>query len=128
MNEHDSNSFNILIIGPGKDYFNGIIGSEIDTFEKNNLHLEIHEGFSGPEITQVMLSIGKNVISKLTNNYIITLFEKIFHAKERALNNKQIFQIHLSISEKLYVKNIINVREVETCINIVTRSPSFSFE
>ncbi len=128
MNEHDSNSFNILIIGPGKDFFNAIIGSESETFKKNNLLLEIHEGFSGPDITQVMLSIGKNVISKLTNNYIITLFEKIFNAKERALNNKQILQIHLSISEKIYVKNIINIREVETCINIVTRSPSFSLE
>ncbi len=84
MNDYDLKTFDIKVIGKGSEYFESIEKEESDTFEKKGLHIGITEAFSAPEVTQVLKSIGSNVIAGLSVYYISKIFDKIFTAKEKA--------------------------------------------
>ncbi|MBQ4859139.1 hypothetical protein V6260_14040 [Pseudoalteromonas aliena] len=119
MNELDLQSFNIKIIGPGQEYFQPIKSEEANNFSEKGLYLSISEGFSAPEVTQVLISIGSNVIAGLSVYYISKLFDKIFSAKSKAKSEGREIQISVSIQEKIHIKNVESSIEIEKAIDIV---------
>ncbi|KAF7783515.1 hypothetical protein PRUB_a3303 [Pseudoalteromonas rubra] len=119
MNELDLQSFNIKIIGPGREYFQPISSEEADNFSEKGLYLSITEGFSAPEVTQVLISIGSNVVAGLSVYYISKLFDKIFSAKAKAKKEGREIQISVSIQEKIHIKNVESSIEIEKALDIV---------
>ena len=121
MNEYDLKNFEIHVAGVGKEYFQPIEVNESDTFREKGLHISVSEGFSAPEITKVIISIGANVIAGLSVYYIAKLFDKIFSAKEKAKKEGQEFEISVSISEKVIIRNVENIVEIEKALDIVVK-------
>lgn len=119
MNDHDLKTFDIKVIGKGSEYFESIEKEESDTFEKKGLNIGITEAFSAPEVTQVLISIGSNVIAGLSVYYISKIFDKIFTAKEKAKQEGQELEISVMISEKVSIRNIESIKEVEKALEIV---------
>lgn len=119
MNDHDLKTFDIKVIGKGSEYFESIEKEESDTFEKKGLNIGITEAFSAPEVTQVLISIGSNVIAGLSVYYISKIFDKIFTAKEKAKKEGQELEISVMISEKVSIRNIESIKEVEKALEIV---------
>ena len=124
MNDYDLKSFNVMVAGKGKAYFEDLLKSEEDTFRDKDLHFTISEGFSTPEVTQVMISIGANVIVGLSVYYIAKIFDKIFTAKSKAKDEGQDLQIHVSISEKIIIKDVESLTEIEIALNLVIKTNS----
>ena len=121
MNEYDLKSFNIQIVGAGKEYFEPIEDEESSIFKEKGLYLGITEAFASPDITQVIISIGSNVIAGLTVYYISKIFDKILSAKEKAKQEGRLFEISVTISEKVTVKNIESISEIENALDIVIK-------
>ncbi|EJB8445214.1 hypothetical protein MW350_004757 [Vibrio parahaemolyticus] len=119
MNDYDQKSLNILVVGPGKEYFDDVYQSESNEFRENDLYLNVSEGFSAPEVTEVLISIGANVVAGLSVYYISKVFDKIFKAKAKAKEQGREMQIHVSISEKLIIKNVESTSDVEHSVNFV---------
>ena len=119
MNDYDQNSLNILVLGPGKGFFDDVYQSESNEFRENDLYLNVSEGFSAPEVTEVLISIGTNVVAGLSVYYISKVFDKIFKAKAKAKEQGREMQIHVSISEKIIIKNVESTSEVEHSVNFV---------
>ena len=119
MNDYDLKSFNILVVGPGKEYFSDLRNSEKKVFEEEELHFGVSEGFSTTEITQVLISIGSNVIAGLSVFYISKLFDKIFSAKSKAKKEGREFEINVSIQETIHIKNVESTIEIEKGIEII---------
>jgi len=126
MNDYDLKSFNILVVGPGKEYFVGVCDSEQEVFNEKDLYFGVSEGFSAPEITQVVISIGSNVIAGLSVYYISKLFDKILSAKSKAKKEGREFQISVSIEEKVHIKNVESAIEIEKALDIVITKKSKS--
>lgn len=57
------------MFGPGQNYFQPIRSEESEKFTEKGLYLSITNGFSSQEITQVLISIGSNVIAGLSVYY-----------------------------------------------------------
>ncbi|HGF7156021.1 TPA: hypothetical protein AB5C39_004214, partial [Vibrio mimicus] len=106
MNDYDQNSLKILVVGPGKEFFDDVYQSESSEFREHDLDLNVSEGFSAPEVTEVLISIGANVVAGLSVYYISKVFDKIFSAKAKAKEQGREMHIHVSISEKLIIKNV----------------------
>ncbi|PAS34194.1 hypothetical protein CGT70_18595 [Vibrio cholerae] len=51
---------------------------------ENTLSLNVSEGYSAPAVTEVLISIGANVVAGLSVYYISKVFDKIFCAKAKA--------------------------------------------
>ncbi|MGS0497142.1 hypothetical protein ACU8V4_08035 [Pseudoalteromonas mariniglutinosa] len=119
MNDYDQNSLKILVVGPGKEFFDDVYQSESNEFRENDLYIDLSEGFSAPEVTEVLISIGANVVAGLSVYYISKVFDKIFKAKAQAKEQGREMQIHVSISEKLIIKNVESTSEIEHSVNFV---------
>ena len=118
MQDYDSKCCNILVVGLGRDYFEDILVEESEKFEENGLVLSLSEGFSSPEITQLMISIGSNVIAGLSVYYISKLFDKIFTIKKRAAESGKKFQVNVTISEKIQIRDVESTEQIEKAIEI----------
>ena len=118
MKDYDSKCCTILVVGPGREYFEDVLVEESKNFEENGLELSLSEGFSSPEITQLMISIGSNVIAGLSVYYISKLFDKIFTIKKKAAESGKKFQINVTISEKIQIRDVESTEQVEKAIEI----------
>lgn len=119
MNEYDLKALNINVIGRGKEYFQPIQTEESDSFSDKGLHLSITESFSSPEVTQVFISIGANVVAGLSVYYIAKLFDKIFSAKSQAKKDGCELEITVTIQDKVHIKNVESTIEIEKALEIV---------
>ena len=124
MNEYDLKALNINVIGRGKEYFQPIQIEESDSFSHKGLHLSITESFSAPEVTQVFISIGANVVAGLSVYYIAKLFDKIFSAKSQAKNDGYELEITVTIQDKVHIKNVESTIEIEKALEIVLTKKS----
>ncbi|HCJ4876929.1 hypothetical protein [Vibrio parahaemolyticus] len=124
MNDYDQNSLKILVVGPGKEFFDDVYQSESSEFREHDLDLNVSEGFSAPEVTEVLISIGANVVAGLSVYYISKVFDKIFSAKAKAKEQGREMHIHVSISEKLIIKNVESTSEIERSVNFVIETKS----
>lgn len=52
MNDYDQNSLKILVMGPGKEFFDDVYQSESSEFREHDLSLNVSEGFSAPAVTK----------------------------------------------------------------------------
>ncbi|HDZ9338494.1 TPA: hypothetical protein RUZ93_003401 [Vibrio cholerae] len=119
MNDYDQSSLKILVVGPGKEFFDDIYQSESRQFREHALSLNVSEGYSAPAVTEVLISIGANVVAGLSVYYISKVFDKIFSAKAKAKEQGHEMHIHVSISEKLIIKNVESTSEIERSVNFV---------
>ena len=93
----EDKSFEIMVVGKGKEFFEPISQENEATFTNNNLYLGVGEGFSAPEITNVMISIGIGVISALSAHYLVRLIESIFNVQCKAKDNGVNMTINVTI-------------------------------
>ena len=121
MNEYDLKSFNIKVVGVGKEYFEPLKDEESGIFKEKGLYLGITEAFAAPEVTQVIISIGSNVVAGLTVYYISKIFDKILSAKKQAKKEGRMLEISVTISEKVTVRNIESISEIESALDIVIK-------
>ena len=125
MNELDSCSFDIKVVGPRREYFQPIKSEEEGCFSEKGLYLSITEGFTAPEITQVYISIGSGVIAGVNVYYITKLFDKIFSAKVKAKQEGREIQISVSVKEKVHIKNVKSSIEIEKAIEIAITNTQY---
>ncbi|WP_299489654.1 hypothetical protein [uncultured Shewanella sp.] len=119
MNELDLQSFDIKVVGLGREYFQEIRSEEEKFFSEKGLYLSVSEGFSSPEVTQVIISIGSGVVAGLSVHYLIKLFDKIFLAKDKAKKEGRVIQISVSIEEKIHINNVEISTEIKKALDIV---------
>ena len=122
MNDYDDKSFDIMVVGPGKEFFEELYGSEKGEFRNHDLYLRLREGFSSPEITQVLISIGSNVIAGLSVYYISKIFDKVLSARSEAKKQGRDLQINVSVSDKIIIKDVENIQEIERVVDIVVKT------
>ena len=97
MNDIDKKYFNICVVGKGKEFFEPLLKEEQSAFKEKDLYFGISEGFSAPEITNVIISIGGSVVAGLSTYYISKLIDKIFNIKNNARKSGQEFNIQINI-------------------------------
>ena len=124
MNNYELNNFNMMFIGKGSEYFQSIENEESPTFQKNGLQIGVTEAFGTNEITQVAITIGSGVIAGLSVLYIKELFDKIFLAQKKAKEEGQELEISVRISEKVSIRNIESIQEIEKAMEIVVKKSS----
>ena len=122
MNEYELNSFNIMVIGSGKRYFNEFEKSEGEGIRLKGFNFSLSEGFSQQKITQVMVLVGANVIIGLGTYDIENIFDKVLIAKSKAKVNGQDLQVHVSISERKIIQNLERVTEIKEPIKLLIES------
>ena len=118
MNEYELNSFNIMVIGSGKKYFDEFEQSEAEGIRLKGFNFNLSEGFSQQKITQVMVLVGANVINGLGAHDIENIFDKVLMVKSKAKVNGQELQVNVSISEKVIIQNLDNVTEIKEPIKL----------
>lgn len=119
MNDFDLNLFNIMVVGQGKEYFDDLANSEINTFRDKGFNFSISEGFSRQKITRVMVLVGSNVIATMSVYELIKIFDKIFIAKSKAKEHGQDLQVHVSICENVIIRDVKSSAEIEQSINLL---------
>lgn len=124
MNEIDKKYFKISVVGKGKEYFQSLQKEEEKVFSDKHLYFGIGEGFSAPEITQVLISIGSSVIAGLSTYYIVKLIDKIYKIKSDAEEKGQKFNITVSIEINNNIYSSSNVNEIKQIIEKESHSIS----
>ncbi len=76
-------------MGPGKEFFDDVYQSEFSEFREHDLSLNVSEGFSAPAVTEVLISIGANVVAGLSVYYISKVFDK-YLALRLELKNRDV--------------------------------------
>lgn len=95
----EKKSFCVLIVGPGKEFFQELKQENNQKFSDNDLYLSVSEGFSAPEITNVIVTIGVGVITSLSTYCITKLIESVFSAKEKAKISGVEMNINITINQ-----------------------------
>jgi len=94
----DDKYLSIKVIGPGKEFFQEIPQENKKEFSENKLYIGITEGFSAPEITTVMITIGGSVLTTLAAHYLIKLIDSIFAAKKHAKDSGVSITMNITIN------------------------------
>lgn len=97
MNEMERKYFNILVVGKGKEYLQPLEKEVFETFTENDLYFGVSEGFAAAEITDVIISIGADVVAGLSTYYIVKLIDKIYQIKSKAEKEGQRFNIQINV-------------------------------
>lgn len=95
----EEKSFSILVVGPGREYFEELKQVHDEELNENNLYLNLSEGFSAPEVTNVMVTIGASVIAGVSSYYITKLIDSVFVAKKKAKESGIEMNINITINE-----------------------------
>lgn len=94
----EEKSFSVLVVGPGKEFFEELKQHDQE-LSKNDLYLSIGEGFSAPEITNVMVTIGVGVITGVSTYCITKLIDSLFGAKKKAKESGVEMNINITINQ-----------------------------
>lgn len=94
----EEKSLNILVVGPGREFFSDIAQDNQRKFADAGLSLGVSEGFSAPEITNVVVSIGIGVLSGLSTHYISKMVDSIFGAKKKAADSGVQMTINVTVN------------------------------
>ncbi|QEI11464.1 hypothetical protein [Cellvibrio japonicus] len=95
----EEKSFRILVVGRGKEFFDEHMQEHTQELKDNDLYLGIDEGFSAPEITNIMVTIGAGVITGVSTYYITKLIDSIFSAKNKAKDSGVKMNINITINQ-----------------------------
>lgn len=95
----EEKSFGILVVGPGKEFFEDFKQEHKEDLTENDLHLIVSEGFSAPEITNVMVTIGAGVIIGVSTYCITKLIDSVFSAKKKAKDGGVEMNINITINQ-----------------------------
>lgn len=95
----EEKSFRVLVVGPGKEFFQELKQENNQEFSDNDLYLSVGEGFSAPEITNVMVTIGAGVIIGVSTYCITKLIDSVFSAKKKAKECGVEMNINITINQ-----------------------------
>ncbi|MGH1429557.1 MAG: hypothetical protein ACRBB4_00400 [Neptuniibacter sp.] len=95
----EEQSFSVLVVGPGKEFFQELKQESNQEFSDNDLYMSIGEGFSAPEITNVMVTIGVGVITGVSTYCITKLIDSVFSAKKKAKESGVEMNINITINQ-----------------------------
>ncbi|MGE4259432.1 hypothetical protein [Shewanella sp.] len=95
----EEKSFSVLVVGPGKEFFQDLKQENNQEFSDNDLYLRVGEGFSAPEITNVMVTIGVGVITGVSTYCITKLIDSVFSAKKAAKDRGVEMSINITINQ-----------------------------